>query len=324
MEFRVLPQGYYIGMNIPKEKTFTETFEKLLFRGEETACQIFLGGRCSSGAISSFFDGKDIAVSTQILASKDIRCVIHAAYTYNICSDNLHLQKTSIYGLSIELDFAVALSDASNYTIPVVIHTGSNPDKQKGINNAVQSINLLIAVRSKLTAKIARMKGVSEQEIMKKRRICLENCAGEGNKIGATLEELSDIYNSSKLTEQARKQLFFCIDTAHLYGKGIADFGKKMEIENFVHSLQLCRIPPKSIAVLHLNDSAAEKFSCKDRHALIGLGKMLNLTQLETKNALKITLNMVSSGGIFANIPIILEPPSEGEFGIRLLWSLVA
>jgi deoxyribonuclease-4 len=314
MSFFVLPSNHYIGMHVSRLSTFTDTFKSLLFREIETACQIFLRGNQRPFInIRNFFNNFDITMARNLLQKHNIHCVVHASYSYNLCSDNPRIIRGTIQGLVNELDFAVALS-GNNYTIPVVIHTGSNRNKKEGINIATKVIEQLISVSGEITGLVSTSLNITESKVKQRRKICLENCAGEGNKIGSTIEELEKIYS---LSEKARNQLFFCIDTAHLYGKGIYNFGDVVEIESFISRLTL--IPPTKIAVIHLNDSIASRYSCMDRHALIGTGKMMEFQSKTTEMALKRTLDFASK----YDITVILEPPIVGTPGLWWLWRLL-
>ena len=158
--FHIVPSDPYIGKHIGKVKNFFTTISRLIEDGNETACQIFLRGNQRPFInISSFFDQNDVSETSILLQKHDIRCVIHAAYSYNLCSENPHILNSSINGIVNELDFAVALS-GDNFNIPLVIHTGSNPDREAGISISVNAINKIVGKCGELTSIVSSMKNI--------------------------------------------------------------------------------------------------------------------------------------------------------------------
>ena len=311
MPFRVMPSGYYIGEHVRKVENLAATFQAVIESSDQTAFQIFL--RSVYSYATNNFNKKDIKKAKSVLEKYDLKCVIHASYIYNLCGSadmstikgTIKLEKT-LASLAVDMDLAVGLENGTE----IVVHMGSYKDKEKGIDIAVNSLNTLFSMNSLVTDKVGKLLNISSAEVKKRRRICLENCAGEGSKIWSTLEEAKRIYFYPKLSENVREYgLYFCVDTAHTWGCGIYDFGKKGEVLRFKSDWENTGIPFGKISVLHLNDSLAEYKSFRDLHALIGLGKMFNLT--ENKKAEKRVKELVK---MFKNSIIISEPPSPSDY----------
>lgn len=96
--------------------------------------------------------------------------------------------------------------------------------------------------------------------------LCLENTAGQGSSLGASLEELNDLIQGCRHPER----LAVCLDTAHLLAAGYeldSVDGTRRTLAATEQTLGLDRIK-----VIHLNDSLTPRGSRVDRHAHIGHG----------------------------------------------------
>lgn len=96
--------------------------------------------------------------------------------------------------------------------------------------------------------------------------LILENAAGGGDELGATLEELSQILDALG----APAGIGFCLDTAHLWGAGYdvsTAEGAMGVVDRFDALIGLERL-----RLIHLNDSKAPRGSRWDRHEHIGAG----------------------------------------------------
>lgn len=146
------------------------------------------------------------------------------------------------YELEIMANFATCRSG-------VVIHPGSYPDREKGHNAVAKTINRI--------------------NFPPNSQLLLENCAGEGNKLCRTFEEIRYVFDL--LDSDKKPHVKVCVDTAHIWGQGeynlsdieevnrmFKDFDQILGIENFY--------------LLHLNDSKVPLGSKKDEHALLGKG----------------------------------------------------
>jgi deoxyribonuclease-4 len=96
--------------------------------------------------------------------------------------------------------------------------------------------------------------------------LLMENSAGAGGTIGRSLEELQTLLD--RLDRHPR--LGICLDSCHLYVSGY-DVTDRHAVDALVQELD-DRIGIDRLRALHVNDSAAELGSNRDRHANIGEG----------------------------------------------------
>jgi deoxyribonuclease-4 len=104
-------------------------------------------------------------------------------------------------------------------------------------------------------------------------RLVLENSAGGGDNLGASLEELADILGRvSALGGDHATGLAFCLDTAHLWGAGYdisTPEGATAVLDRFEALIGLDRL-----ALIHLNDSKTPLGGRNDRHEHVGGGQI--------------------------------------------------
>ena len=96
--------------------------------------------------------------------------------------------------------------------------------------------------------------------------LCLETMAGDGSKVGNSLQQIADII--SRVVHEDK--LGVCIDTCHNYSFGyniVKDFDGFLN--EFDRTIGLSRLK-----VAHINDSKNPFDSRKDRHANIGEGSL--------------------------------------------------
>jgi deoxyribonuclease IV len=98
--------------------------------------------------------------------------------------------------------------------------------------------------------------------------LLMENSAGAGGTIGRSLEELQTLLD--RLDRHPR--LGICLDSCHLYVSGY-DVTDRHGVDALVQELD-DRMGIDRLRALHVNDSAAELGSNRDRHANIGEGLM--------------------------------------------------
>lgn len=96
--------------------------------------------------------------------------------------------------------------------------------------------------------------------------LLMENSAGAGGTIGRSLEELAQIYE--RLDRHPR--LGVCLDSCHLYVSGV-DVTDRAALDALLDELDDA-VGFDRLRALHVNDSAAELGSNRDRHANIGDG----------------------------------------------------
>ena len=99
-------------------------------------------------------------------------------------------------------------------------------------------------------------------------RILVENTAGAGKTIGRTAQEIADILNA--VPSHLRKRTGYGLDTCHLYASGYDISKSQGEFERILNEFE-DTIEEKP-SFFHLNDSAGELGSNRDRHVLLGDG----------------------------------------------------
>ena len=156
----------------------------------------------------------------------------------------------------------------------VVIHPGSHPNREKGLDAIAKSINKI---------------NFPENSVL-----ILENCAGEGNKLCKDFNEIAHILNKV----ENKDHVGVCVDTAHLWGVGDYDISKISEIKRLFTDFDNF-IGLEKFKLLHLNDSKVPLGSKKDRHEHLGKGYIWGKDQSALFFLIKECQNL--------DIPIILE-----------------
>ena len=98
-----------------------------------------------------------------------------------------------------------------------------------------------------------------------KHTLIMENAAGEGSELGTSWEQLRKFYEKLNST-----RVGLCIDTQHAFASGMTTWADEKEVNKIFEEVQ--NIAPKSISLIHLNDSEKLFGSHVDRHASIGHG----------------------------------------------------
>ena len=262
-----------LGAHSSFEKNLYETLKKSLEYGMYT-CQFFLGSPQSFTRRK--ISKEDMEKCVDLMDKYPTYLFSHAPYTINLAgsSDTNDLSKIGICieALESELDTMAMLKGG------VVLHPGVSKDKKKGLSIVAQSI-------SKIKFKLGH-------------KLLLEVMAGQGHSLGSTLEELKEIYD--QVDEDKKQYIYFCMDTAHLWGKGLYQLDKISEVERLFEDIDRI-LGLERLALIHLNDSAVECGSCVDRHQLISEG---NIWNTEEKKEALITLLKKS---IDLKIPCVLE-----------------
>jgi len=194
--------------------------------------------------------------------------VVHLSYLVNLASPK---EDTWEYGISV-LKEEIERVEYLGFRY-IVMHPGSHVGE--GEDYAIQRISE--ALNGILTGK---------ENLF----ICLETMAGDGSKVGNSLNQIADII--SRVTHH--EKMGVCIDTCHNYSFGydiVNDFDGF--VEEFDRTVGLSRLK-----VAHINDSKTPFNSHKDRHANIGEGS-LGLD----------AISRIVHHEALRNIPQILETP---------------
>ncbi|EJY55258.1 apurinic endonuclease Apn1 [Alicyclobacillus hesperidum URH17-3-68] len=170
--------------------------------------------------------------------------VVHLSYLVNLASPKAETRSYGIDVLREEIQRVEYLS--LRY---IVMHPGSHVGEGKdfAIQQIADALNEILTGNEKLW-------------------ICLETMAGDGSKVGNSLEEIASIIDRV----QHQDKLAVCIDTCHNYSYGydvVNDFDGFLEAFDRVIGLD-------RLKVVHINDSKNPFGSRKDRHANVGEGTL--------------------------------------------------
>lgn len=200
-------------------------------------------------------------------------CVNGLAWSGNSTIDNKlsGILKQLEYELSIISSFRINQNRCG-----VVIHPGSYPDRFAGHKTVAKTINHLNFPKNSV--------------------LILENCAGEGNKLCRTFDEIDLVLKN--LNKDSKNHVKICIDTAHIWGQGDYDLREISEIDRMFSEFDQ-KIGLDLFYLLHLNDSSVPFGSKKDVHARLGFGHIWSESFLSLVHLVKkCTLH---------GIPMILE-----------------
>ena len=189
--------------------------------------------------IERFRDG--IAANPQITT-----VVAHDSYLINLASPDDAAWEKSIAALQTELERCDQLG------IPFLVshpgaHMGTGVDA--GTARVAHAINIIHERLPNGACSLA-----------------IETTAGQGSTLGRTFEEIAQIIDGV----EDKQRISVCFDTCHVFAAGYdirTEATYQATMETFDEIIGLGRLQ-----VLHLNDSAKEFGSYRDRHAHIGEG----------------------------------------------------
>ncbi len=178
---------------------------------------------------------------------------VHAPYLINLCGADEDFWHKSVATVSNEL--RVAQQYGADF---VVMHIGSHRGggRDTGIARLVDGLRLVLDQTAG--------QGMP--------RLVLENSAGSGDGIGASLEDLADILDAATTGGLELGRLGLCLDTAHLWGAGY-DLSREHGVTGLVSRLEEL-IGREHVLMLHLNDSRTTIGSHLDRHEHIAAGQL--------------------------------------------------
>jgi len=244
-----------------------EAFARALADGAE-AVQIFTKS-------SRMWRAKEItpADAAQFRAAASMPVSVHASYLVNLGCDAGDLREKSIAAFADELQRCDLLG------IPhLVVHPGSNADKERGVRNVADGLDRAFAVH----------RGQCQ--------VLLETAAGQGSALGSRFEELRAIRDACKSPDRVA----LCVDTCHVFAAGYdiaSDRGYESTFEQFDRVLGV-----QQIRAFHLNDSV-KPLGCRvDRHEHVCKGEIGPLPFRKLVNDQR-----------FRDVPGYLEIPPEGN-----------
>jgi deoxyribonuclease-4 len=220
------------------------------------------------------FDRKDAEACARYCEEHQLVSIAHTPYPTEIAVEGEEMKQLTIQSMLNDLEIAEACG-----SVGVVIHFG----KYKG-NDPLQGYRNMIAT---LNSVLSDWSGDS--------LILLENNAGQGVRMGTTLDELVKIRSLCHYPEK----IGFCLDTCHAFASGLWN-GENLSLV-IEHGQKLGYF--QHLKAIHLNDSMYPTRSFRDRHANIGKG---HIGVEKMKDLL--------TNPIFRDLPFILETPTSLDY----------
>jgi deoxyribonuclease-4 len=202
--------------------------------------------------------------------------VCHALYLANLAAPDDAIYERSVLAMCNTVDAASAIGADG-----VIFHVGSHLGAgfETGLERASAA----------LTQILERCEGDTW--------LLMENSAGAGGTIGRSLDELATLLE--RLDHHPR--LGVCLDSCHLYASGY-DVTDRAGVDSLVAEVDK-RFGLDRLRALHVNDSATELGSNRDRHANIGEGLMGE------------NLGAFLAHPAFQHLSAYLEVPGENKTG---------
>ncbi len=340
---------YKYGYNISKQTTMVKTITDIIKNTPLSAVQFFVTNNRSK--YPPKFDYNDLMAARRLIHINQLYACIHGSYVCNLAgcaegeADSNFSQSLSstIKCLTGELDYGAALN------IGVVVHPGSQKDSKVGLKRISTTIEDVLTRITDEAHELAKRLNITPEQFVKRRKIILENAAGEGTKLCSTLEEIQAVIQGVR--KDLRCQIKVCIDTAHAFGRGLYHWGKVGDIEFFYNDFDKI-VGLQHLEVFHFNDSRVPFGEKKDKHEQLGCGYIFGSTDraLQVAQFLKNKPTLDKIGDFYINlyedvvtdldygfssihqistfmlqakkhgIAVIGEPPISGQ----LDWSLVA
>jgi deoxyribonuclease IV len=240
-----------------------------------TALQVF-------SAIPKFYGDKStikperVARFKAALAKTKIQpanVVVHAAYVLSVATPDDDKWARASAGLTKEMERSSALGVGG-----VCFHPGS-----AGTSDRADSAK-----------RIAKAITVALKSIDSDTRLLVENTAGAGKTMGKTAQEVGQIL--ADVPASLRRRTGYGLDTCHLFSSGYDITQSKQALTAVLDEFE--EATGEKPSFFHLNDSEGELGSNKDRHVLIGDGRI-------GKQPFEWLMQDPRSKGI----PLILETP---------------
>jgi deoxyribonuclease-4 len=206
---------------------------------------------------------------------KPANVVVHAAYVLSVATPDDEKWVRASAGLTKELERSSALGVGAVCFHPGSAGTGDRATSAKRIAKAI--VTALESIESST-------------------RLLVENTAGAGKTMGKTAQEVGEIL--SHVPKSLRARTGYGLDTCHLFSSGYDITKSKQALTAVLDEFESEAGEPPSF--FHLNDSAGELGSNRDRHVLIGDG-LIGTQPFEW------LMHDARSEGV----PLILETPQQ-------------
>jgi deoxyribonuclease IV len=201
--------------------------------------------------------------------------VVHGAYVLNTATDDETKWGRARAGLLKELERSTALGVGS-----VCFHPGAATSGD----------------REASTERVARAITDALEAVPGTTRLLVENTAGAGQTVGRTPSEIGSILGA--VPSRLRPRTGYGLDTCHLFASGLDITASEAALRGILDEFE--EAAGEAPAFFHLNDSEGALGSNKDRHVLIGDGRI-------GREAFRWLLREPRSAGI----PLILETPQQ-------------
>lgn len=246
---------------------------KALEQGEELGCEVVqIFTKNNMQWLAPPLKEEALETYRKVRARTGIDSVFgHSGYLINLAATNPANLEKSRQSLLLELERSTQLD------LPfLVLHPGAHlgAGEEAGLDLIGQSLHWIFERYSGPT------------------RIALEVTAGQGSCLGAKIEHLARLFETSREPER----LAVCLDTCHLFAAGY-DIRTAAGIDDFIAEFER-HLPWDKIVCAHINDSKGELGSHLDRHELLGQGK-IGWECFET----------ILHHPAFADLPLCLETP---------------
>ncbi len=235
-------------------------------------------------AIPRFYGDKQsikperVARFAQALSASGIQpgaVLVHAAYVLSVATPEDDKWARASAGLTKELERSSALGAGA-----VCFHPGSAGSSERSVS----------------AKRIAKAIVTALETVESDTRLLIENTAGAGRTMGRTAEEIAEIL--SDVPRALRRRTGYGLDTCHLFASGYDIAKSKKALGAVIDEFEAKTGEAPSF--FHLNDSATELGSNRDRHALIGEGYIGEEP-----------FHWLMTDGRTDGVPLILETPQK-------------
>ena len=198
------------------------------------------------------------------------RILAHAPYTLNACSADSGIREFAKNTMADDLK-RMEYTPGNYYNFHPGSHVGQGVEV--GIDFIAEMLNEILTKEQTTT-------------------VLLETMSGKGSEVGRNFEELKAIIDKVKLKDK----LGVCLDTCHIWDGGydvVNNFDGVLDEFDKIIGLE-------KLKAIHLNDSKNDLSSHKDRHEMIGEGKI----------GLDAISKIINNESI-KELPFYLETPNE-------------
>lgn len=178
---------------------------------------------------------------------KPANVVVHAAYVLSVATPDAEKWARASAGLTKEMERSSTLGVGAVCFHPGSAMTSDRSDSAKRIGMAITQ-----ALKANESST----------------RLLVENTAGAGKTMGKTAQEIRDILDA--VPKQLRSRTGYGLDTCHLFASGYDITSSRQAFTDILDEFE--QVVGEAPSFFHLNDSATELGSNRDRHVLIGEG----------------------------------------------------